>query len=279
MDRRYVAAVDDAGRVVGAAEVTMPLRDNLTLALTDLAVLPTERRRGTGTALLEQVVRTARDAGRTSLVTESSSPDAGTDPGEAFLLRHGFEVAQANLRNDLDVTAHAQARGSAPEPTGYAIETSTDDTLDAWLEDRAHLQRRMSTDAPVGDLAFEEEHWDAERLRDHRETTRRSGRRAVESVARHLATGRLVGFTQLQVPAEAPEMAYQQDTLVLREHRGHGLGLALKAAALAALVGELPQVRTVRTWNATTNGPMIAVNEALGYRTTAFLREWQRRLA
>ena len=36
---------------------------------------------------------------------------------------------------------------------------------------------------------------------------------------------------------------------------------------------------TVRTWNATTNGPMIAVNQALGYRTTAFLREWQRRLA
>ena len=65
-------------------------------------------------------------------------------------------------------------------------------------------------------------------------------------------------------------MAYQQDTLVLREHRGHGLGLALKAATHAG-----PRRRVARgcapsgRGTPTTNGPMIAVNEALGYRTTA----------
>jgi GNAT superfamily N-acetyltransferase len=276
MDRRYVAALDAAGRVVGSAELTMPLRDNPTLALGDLAVAPDHRRRGTGTALVEHLVDVARCAGRTSLVLETSFRDGDADPGERFLRRRGFEVAQEDLRRDLDVTAWA---GDTPLATpGYVVETSTDDTRDEWLEDRAHLQRRMSTDAPSGDLVLEEEHWDVDRLRDHRDVTRRSGRRAVESVARHVASGRLVAFSQLQVPAESPTMAYQQDTLVLREHRGHGLGLALKAATMQALVTACPEVRTVRTWNATTNGPMIAVNEALGYRTTAFLREWRRRL-
>lgn len=277
MDRRYVAALDDAGGVVGSAELTMPLRDNPTLVLCDLAVHPAHRRRGTGTALLEHLVVTARSAGRTSLVAETSFRDGGADPGEAFMRRHGFEVAQEDRRNDLDVTAWAADVVAAATP-GYVIETSTDDTRDEWLEDRAHLQRRMSTDAPMGGLALEEEDWDVERLRDHRDVTRRSGRRAIESVARHVERGRLVAFTQLQVPEESPGMAYQQDTLVLREHRGHGLGLALKAATMQALVTACPEVRTVRTWNATSNGPMIAVNEALGYRTTAFLREWQRRL-
>ncbi len=98
-------------------------------------------------------------------------------------------------------------------------------------------------------------------------------------MARHLGTNTLVAFSQLQVPIAAPELAYQQDTLVLREHRGHGLGATLKAANMLALRTEFPQTRTVRTWNAVENGPMIAVNEALGYRTTAIQREWQKRLA
>ena len=107
MDRRYVAAVDDTGRVLGSAEVTMPLRDNTALALCDLAVHPEHRRGGVGTALLEHVVTTARTAGRTSLVAETSFRDGSTDPGETFMRRHGFEVAQ--------VDAHLHRRRAAEQ--------------------------------------------------------------------------------------------------------------------------------------------------------------------
>lgn len=278
-DHRYLAAVEGVegeATVVAAAEIVLPRRDNLTLALVDLAVHPDHRRRGIGTLVLDHLVRLAQEAGRTTLVAETAYPSGGSDPGEAFLRAHGFEVAQTMHRNDLDVRSHLP--GEAPAADGYAIETSADDTLDEWLEDRAHLSRRMSTDAPVGDLDLAEEEWDADRVREQRHATRRSGRRAVESVARHLGTGRLVGFTQLQVPVAEPVLAYQQDTLVLREHRGHGLGQALKIANLRAAREAFPALGTVRTWNAQENGPMIAVNEALGYRTTAIQREWQRRL-
>lgn len=276
-DRRYLAALDDQDAVVGAADVSMPTRDNPTLALVELDVHPDHRRRGVGTTLLDHATSLALQGGRTSLVIETAYPKGGTDPGEAFMRHHGFELAQTLHRNDLDVAACPleQPRGTP----GYVIETSTDDTLDEWLEDRAHLQRRMSTDTPAGDLALEEEDWDVDRLMGQRDVTTSSGRRSIESVARHAGSGRLVGFTQLQVPTAEPALAYQQDTIVLREHRGHGLGAALKAANLRALRTEFPQTRTVRTWNAQENGPMIAVNEALGHRTTAIQREWQKRLS
>ena len=34
-----------------------------------------------------------------------------------------------------------------------------------WLEDRALLARRMSTDAPMGDIDLDEQEWDADRVR------------------------------------------------------------------------------------------------------------------
>lgn len=42
----------------------------------------------------------------------------------------------------------------------------------------------------------------------------------------------MVGFTQVEGPRETPTLAYQQDTLVLREARGHGLGLTHRVAGL-----------------------------------------------
>lgn len=140
------------------------------------------------------------------------------------------------------------------------------------------LARRISTDAPMGDLDLEEESWDAERVRDQWARGRAQGRRAVESVARHAGSGRLVGFTDLLISAATPHLGYQADTLVLHEHRGHGLGAALKRANLAAVHRDQPQVRTVRTWNARSNEPMLRVNRELGFVTTGHTQEWQKRL-
>ncbi|WP_404384695.1 GNAT family N-acetyltransferase [Knoellia locipacati] len=287
---RYFGALDGNGELVAAGELVLSLRDNPQLAFVDVAVHPDRRREGGGTALLDHLEREARRQDRDTLHAETTVPAGGTDGGDAFLRRHGFALGQTMQRNDLDLgvdAAEATSEGdpgrvihpTADETPGYVIETSCDDTLGAWLDDRAVLQQRMSTDSPVGDLDLREEAWDAERLREQRLSTRRSNRRAIESVARHVESGRLVAFTQLQIPTADPVLAYQQDTLVLREHRGHGLGAAVKAANMRALRAEFPQTRTVRTWNAEENGPMIRVNEALGYRTTALQREWQRRLA
>ena len=62
---------------------------------------------------------------------------------------------------------------------------------------------------------------------------------------------------------------------MLPEYRNHGLGRWLKAAMLAKVARERPLVRWVRTDNATTNAPMLKINEELGFRPYRGESVWQ----
>lgn len=268
-------------RVVGALEVRLPLRDNLHVALLWLSVLPSARRRGVGLLLLAEAERIAAEQDRSTLVVETEWPEGGSDGAEHFATAHGFTVAQTVLRSEQSLPVdHSVLRElvEGPGAEDYAFESYVDEMPEAWLDDRAVLQQRMSIDAPTDDLALEEEDWDADRLRETHARARAMGRRVVESAARHQPSGRLVGFTQVSVSASEPALGYQQDTLVLTEHRGHGLGLRLKAANALAVMNALPEVTAVRTWNAASNGHMLAVNRRLGYVVDGYSREWQKRL-
>ncbi|OFE14728.1 hypothetical protein BA895_08525 [Humibacillus sp. DSM 29435] len=271
------------GRMVGAAEIGMPLTDNLALATLWLSVDPAHRRRGCGSVLLADAEQIGADHRRTTFVAEADGAMGAPDLADGFATRHGYVIAQTMLRSALNLTAGRDRRSGildrADDADGcddYRIESVLDRLPDEWLADRAVLQQRMSTDAPADDLALEEEAWDAERLRATDDRTRRSGRRIVESVARHAPTGRLVAFTRVSVSGAEPTLAYQQDTLVLREHRGHALGLRVKAANARLLQEALPQVTAVRTWNSDSNGPMLAVNRRLGYVADGYRHDWQK---
>ena len=75
-----------------------------------------------------------------------------------------------------------------------------------------------------------------------------------------------------------PESLIQQDTLVAEEHRGHRLGLLVKAANLRRAQEKWPRARSVLTWNASENQHMLAINTALGFRPAGYEGEWQKRL-
>jgi GNAT superfamily N-acetyltransferase len=280
--RLATAAMEPGGELVGALEVMMPLRDNISVAQIWLSVLPEWRRRGVGTLLLDAAEQQASEHGRTVLHAATEwAPDGVDDSGEGFARTMGYAVAQAELRSRLALPVPREALEAilARHPGDYAIETSWDGIPDAWLEDRAHLSRRMSTDIPLDELVAEEEDWDAERLRAKLEREREAGRLLLEAVVRHLPTGRLVGHTDLAVTPPDRELAYQLDTFVLGEHRGHGLGLRLKAANLLALMDGLPEVMSVRTWNAQENEHMLAVNRRLGFEVDGYERAWQKTVA
>ena len=269
---------DPAG---GAAGVTLWQRDNQHLAELVLEVHPDARRRGIGTGLLAEAQRRARAAGRTSLSAMVDEPGPGT-PGRAFAERHGFHCGLVEVRRDLALPADA-ARLAALEQealvasAGYAARTWRDDTPEELLEDRALLERRLSTDAPSGDQPYEEEVWDAARIREREAVNVRQGRTRFAAGA--LRDGRLVAFSEIALPLAVPQKAYQWGTLVLREHRGHRLGALVKLAALRALSAASPATSSVTTWNADSNQPIIAVNEALGFRTAGLLTSWHRSLA
>ncbi|MET0928156.1 MAG: GNAT family N-acetyltransferase, partial [Aeromicrobium sp.] len=121
---------------------------------------------------------------------------------------------------------------------------------------------------------LENEHWDAERVRKDEADLVRVGRTMQVTVAR-AASGGLAGHTQLAFPDDDAEV-YQWDTLVRPEHRGHGLGLALKIHTMNASADLLAGRRRITTENAADNTHMIAVNEQLGFRQTAWTGEYVR---
>ena len=87
-------------------------------------------------------------------------------------------------------------------------------------------------DAPRGENV-QHEIWDADRLRE-RTGRPRPGRAAAQLgvAAVHDATGEMAALTGVIVDPEAPSWGFQELTAVTRPHRGHRLGLLVKAAML-----------------------------------------------
>jgi predicted GNAT family acetyltransferase len=112
-------------------------------------------------------------------------------------------------------------------------------------------------------------------LRDAESRRVAQGRFTYTTAAVHVASGELAAYTQMGGTPETPDRLNQYDTYVRRTHRGHGLGIAVKAPNLRAIQSG-PAV--LHTWNAPENAPMIAVNAKLGFRPVAQRTIWERAL-
>ena len=274
------------GAVCGVADIELYRRENLRLARAELRVLPAHRRRGIGSSLLAAIEQIAEATGRTELSGMDETPVRAAhyeDAAGPFAVRHGFTSAQVMERRELRLPLsrrHARALADSPmsRQPGYSLITLVDRWPDELIEDRCELGRRMSTDVPAGEQELEEEVWDEARVRQIEAAFAAQNRANVITVARHDDSGRLAGFTEIAVPLGAPESVWQHDTLVMREHRGHGLGFAMKVANLAALEQRFAAARSVSTWNAAENEHMIAVNDAMGFEVVARARNWLKQL-
>lgn len=277
---RLLVARDARDQVIGCAEIELSRHENLHLAQADLRVLPEHRRRGVGSALLRVVERIAAEEGRHELGGMDETPVRRDyqDAAGPFARHHGFVTVQQLVRREVRLPIRMDRSESQATPPGYTIRTFLDRWPDELLEDRCELGRRMSTDVPMGDQELDEEVWDEARVRQMEAAFAAQNRAKVITVAAHDETGRLAGFTEIAVPLGAPESVWQHDTLVMREHRGHRLGFAMKVANLHALAREYPQTCTVSTWNAAENAPMIAVNEEMGFEVAAVSNSWLKRI-
>lgn len=291
------------GPVIGYARTSMPLADNRDLAEVGLWVDPDHEHRGVGTRLLGEIEQVARDAGRSRMTgwtghrdeaTTDSDPDAvpaptgvgqllRTDPVVRFALAHGYVLEQTERHSQMPVPVPADVLTPLREKAlsgshGYRVITWIGATPAEHVASMVVLHQRMSTDAPMGALDFEEEAWDPERVRRMEANEIELGFRGLQASAQDIATGELVAYTRLVTVADKPEVAYQEDTLVRSDHRGHRLGLLVKIANADALAADRPDVRRVHTWNAGENEWMLAINVALGFRRASTEGAWQKKL-
>jgi GNAT superfamily N-acetyltransferase len=270
--------VDD-GRVVAQGEYHTSTYENLDLVWLWVAVHPEHRRRGYGTAMMEHLLARARAVGKTS-----AGIDGWEGPRtEAFAARFGFEKkSQAiNRRQTLADVDRDTLRKTYDEASTHAaayelvrVEGPTpDDLLPAVAEMTAAIN-----DAPLDDLELEDEVFTPERVREIEAATVARRRRWYRVLARHRESGELAGHTVVVVEMDRPAYGHQLDTSVVRAHRGHRLGLVLKADMMFWLADREPALETIDTWNAESNDHMIDVNEALGYRALGRGVQFQRAL-
>jgi hypothetical protein len=134
----------------------------------------------------------------------------------------------------------------------------------------------MSTDAPSAALEFAEEAWDAARIAEHDARYTSSGRTIQVTAAQHIETGELCAFNELVIGKDRTEPSHQEDTLVLKEHRGHKLGTLVKCAGLLSWRDVAPASARVITYNAEENRPMLDINEAIGFAPIAYVGAWKK---
>lgn len=261
--RMLAANVD--GRIVGRALYETHTGDGADAAWLATQVLPELRGIGIGTALADAVEALAASDGKKKALVFTPMPSSS-----AHQLRPptGFGSIEA-------LVAEAERASGAD----YRVHFWERPTPEHWLDDLARLATRMSTDAPTAGLEEPEDVWTVERLVESDERSARlDPRRKLTAAVEHIPTGRLVGFTLLSVPKQRHRAADQWATLVLREHRGHGLGMLLKVANLAHLERLAPGHPSVITFNAEENRHMLDVNEAVGFVPIASESAWRKGL-
>ena len=265
----------------------LPLKDNLTLAGVEVQTHPDLRRRGHGSAMLDHLLDVSRAEGRTTAVTQAATPydgpaDGSGHPDVEFLTRRGFTFGLGDVMRVLDLPADPRLLGrlaaeALPHHAGYTLWQFRGPVPDDIVEPFGDLIGSLITEAPSGEIELEREVFDADRIRADEKVFAESGRTKYTTVA-VAADGDLVAYSELVLPAYDPGRVYQWGTLVRPGHRGHRLGLATKAHNLMWFQREHPEPALLVTYNAEVNGPMIAVNDAMGFRPVERLGEFQRKL-
>ena len=297
--RRHFVVRDD-GRIVARGMTTWMTAENAPSVHVGADVLPSYRRRGIGTALFDHleelvaelrrpvlqssVIHTSSDGGERVRSNSGHGDLPANDPGVQFLHGRGYSLEMVARISSLDLTDAAGSldglRRAAQAKAGddYRVVSWIGRTPGKWLEQKAALATAMSTDEPSGGLETIVDEWDADRVREHDDRQEGSGRTLFTCAAEHVPSGTLVAYTELGRLEGADMPAVQEDTLVVRAHRGHRLGMLLKCANAQFMLEHAPDTPVITTFNAEENEPMLRVNIGMGFRPIGAEGAWQKRV-
>ena len=180
-----------------------------------------------------------------------------------------------DLTGSWDEVERLLAEATAASPDYRVVQWSAP-TPAEYVDGYGWMKSRMVTDAPAAGMEFDEEVWDAARVARHDALYTDADRLLLVTAAQHIETGELCAFNELVVGKDRTEASHQEDTLVLKDHRGHRLGTLVKCAGLLAWRDLVPDSHRVLTYNAEENRPMLDINEAIGFAPIAYGGAWKK---
>ncbi|WP_377273781.1 GNAT family N-acetyltransferase [Peterkaempfera sp. SMS 1(5)a] len=267
-------ACDTTGAPVGSAFLRVFTRAGQDhLAGLELHVRPDESLDDTGVRLLDAAVAAAHGHGRRRVIAHV---EAGS-PAERVLAARGFHtvLTLTSARLSLADTDLAAVTGIVEEPhPGYRL-VSWEGMVPDELADTFVASRRAMNDTPSGGADFHAVPWDLERVRAAVAAVESGGDVLHTVVAVSESDGAVAGFTELAVPGDGERNARHYGTAVLPEHRGHGLGLWMKAASVRHARMRYPLLDGLLTDTADANPHIRRINDALGYLPTHTSHQYQ----
>jgi len=266
-------------RLVGRATLVQNFTgSNEHLRDVGLDVHPEHRQRGLGRALFARIVEAIGDEQGILLTgrTRGRAP-----AGEAFAKRVGAEPKLRMRNSQLDLAAvdrRLMDEWASLDPAGYRLEWIAGDTPDRLMPNVLTAIRTMNT-APREGLDMDDWVMTAEMVRDWERMAHERGQEHLMVLAIDDASGETAAFTQIFWDPREPHVVGQGGTATVPVHRGKGLGKWVKARMLLRVLEDHPEARYIRTDNAGTNAPMLAINTKMGFGFIFEAVIWQMPLA
>jgi len=254
---RWIASID--GAVVGYGSLGESPWLNGPIRYAEISVHPDHQHQGIGRSLLERVESLAGERSVEALI---GGTEEHRERAIRFIEAAGYAEIDRDWRSTLDLSEFD------PEDWSEAVErvTSTgvrivsaaelSETTPDWIDRLHELHMEVEADMPIQITI-------APMPRDDFETLMLGRKMLPNAYLVAIDGDDLVGLTQPERVDGEDDVIAQEMTGVAARARGRGIAIALKVAA--ATWAKDAGYRSIRTYNAKSNAPMLAVNRKLGF--------------